>query len=612
MSSAEPSSSSASRTGSARFTFRDAVRSVQAAFGSPNAGNEQEGGGYEPFPSQLQLDASDGADHVHDDGQARGSHDVVPYHFPRISDAQLERLFALPDSPSGSSAAGPAALEKVVLRRREVARAALDEMELNWKLDPRALGERSDFNQGCATLVALLARVRVRNKDDFDPLDYSPAGDATTLEAQRRRLANSSLESQTGQKKKDASQHAAAFVRHWEAHDVLKAIDQQDHETILLIRDQAMDLLLDLSSASSSASSAGGGSRAGAGGGSASLRTPLGYSISLGPKWDSTSIIICGALSKFVNSLPDGDEDLDIASTSANTGTGSTQPKRKRGHKMQLDPRTMTRLRKLKTNLKLAIDSSLFKDQTSLLSSYMQVLIMAEGVGWVKDSTESVQRALESHIRGVGSADGTLPSNPVNVANDCVMQFITVNLRSKKERASSVNDYIANAVGDLILNALWQMNLLKPSEISPEAKDSLNPDLWTPIPAYVFARDERVTQHFIDRTTALRRALDEARLVADEKEGKRQSRARALSTSSRKSLKAIRAGAKLEEGQEDDDDDDESAQQQQGAPQRTIQLARNRNLRFLRIGEQMADELGKAFRTRSEQRLELIRQVLKL
>ncbi|KAK0541021.1 hypothetical protein OC835_000341 [Tilletia horrida] len=631
---ATPESASAARrtsTGASRFTFRDAVRSVQAAFGAHSPSASADASGYAPFPSssRLRLDSEDaGVLNLHDgavsaagdNGEDGGGAAVVPYHFPRISDAQLEKLFPLPDSPSGSSATGPSPAEKVALRRRQVARAALDEMELNWKLDPLTLGERSDFNQGCAALVALLARVRVDSKDD--PLDYSPS-QPSDLAAQQRRLANQSgadaaaAASSSGQKQTGPG---STFVKHWEAHDVLKAIDQQDHETLLLIRDQAMDLLLDLSS---STSPSGRSRPIAGGGGSGSLRTPLGYCISLGPKWDATSIVLCGALSKFVNSLPDGDEDATLSDAKGPDGT-----KRKRGHKMQLDPRTMQRLRKLKTNLKLAIDHSLFKEQTNLLASYMQVLIMSEGIGWVKDSTESVQRSLESHIRGVSLSEGGVASNPVTVATDCVMQFITVNLRSKRDKVVSVNDYVANAVGDLVLSALWQMVLLRPSEVSPDVRPSLHPDLFTPIPAYVFARDERVAQQFMDRVRELRRALDEARLREDEDEGRRQSRARALSTTSRRSVKAAAApggaGPKSDDEEADEGDGDgqdraeeAGAHQHQSSviaptPERTIQLARNRNLRFLRIAEQMAEALGAAFRVSSERRLDVIRDVLKL
>ncbi|CAD6891545.1 unnamed protein product [Tilletia controversa] len=584
-----------------RFNFRDAVRSVQTALGKPSGSSgAEEASGYEPFPSGLHLD-TDEPENVAEEEDVR----VVPHHFPHVTDAQLEKLFPLPGSMSGSSATGPSKHENAALRRRQVARAALDEMELNWKLDPVTLGEKSDFNQGCAVLMALLARVRVGGKDDSGLLDYSPAG-LQSAEAQRQKREGSTQESGgPGGKKKGAS--SAAFARRWEAHDLLKAIDQQDHETILYIRDQAMDLLLDLSSSAT-------GTRSG-GSGSGALKTPLGYSISLGPKWDSTSIVICGALSKFVNSLPDGEEDATSA-TADQTKSGT--PARKRGHKMQLDPRTMQRLRKLKTNLKLAIDNSLFKDQNNLLASYMQVLIMSEGVGWVRDSTDSVQRALETHIRGVGEGQGGTPANPASVATDCVLQFITVNLRAKKEKASSVNDYISNAVGDLLLCALWQMVLLRPSEVLPGANETLNPDLVRCIPAYIFARDERVAQQFIDRIHGLCRVIDEARLQGDEAEGRRWSRARALSTTSRKSAKVGNEGGGSDDDGDKEGDEDEDAGQSRWsttastASQRTIQLAHNRNMRYLKVAEQMADALGEAFRTKSEQRLEIIKQVLKL
>ncbi|KAK0548072.1 hypothetical protein OC845_003767 [Tilletia horrida] len=568
-----------SSTASSRFTFRDAVRSVQAAFGAQSSSASEQQNAYDPFPSQMHIEPIPAGGTSGEDPTS-----TQRQHFPHLSAAQLEKLFPLPDTPSGSSAKGPSKEEQAALRRRELVRATLAEMELNWKLDPLTLGERSDFNQGCAAIVELLSRVRVKEKDS-DPLDYSPMGQQLSEEQKRRQAQQraDSLSSGSQTQKKGN----AAFVRHWEPHDVLKAIDRQDHETLLMIRDQAMDLLLDLSTPGSGATS-----------GSSSLRTPLGYSISLGPKWDATSIVICGALSKFVNSLPDDDEH--IVASAGQKGESSATAKRRRGHKTQLDPRTMQRLRKLKVNLKLAIDSSIFKDQTNLLASYMQVLIMSEGLGWVADSTESVQRALENHIRGVSSGEGQVSSNPITVANDCVMQFITVNLRSKRDRVSSVNDYVSNAVGDLILAAFWQMVLLRPSEVAPEAKESMSPDLFSPIPGYIFARDDRVATQYRERIRELRRVLDEAKLRADEEEGRRQSRARTLSTTSRKSV----APSEL--------DNESRPRSGSTSQQPTVQLSRNRNKRFLTQAEQLADELGTAFRTSSEQRLELIQRFLKL
>lgn len=89
--------------------------------------------------------------------------------------------------------------------------------------------------------------------------------------------------------------------------------------------------------------------------------------ISLGPAHEGIAVVLVGALSKFVNQLPDDDEESWASASPA----GETR--RKRAKKIELDPRTQSRLRKLRVSLKLAIDHSLFKDQTRLVSSYCQV-----------------------------------------------------------------------------------------------------------------------------------------------------------------------------------------------------------------------------------------------
>lgn len=91
------------------------------------------------------------------------------------------------------------------------------------------------------------------------------------------------------------------------------------------------------------------------------MQTPLGYAISLGPKWEGTAIVLTGALSKFVNSLPDP-EDVEDHQTASIRNSDSVPPskktvaRRRRKFQDELDPRTMARLRKLRGNLKLAVE----------------------------------------------------------------------------------------------------------------------------------------------------------------------------------------------------------------------------------------------------------------
>ena len=89
-------------------------------------------------------------------------------------------------------------------------------------------------------------------------------------------------------------------------------------------------------------------------------RTPLEYAISLGPEYERVSLFLAGALSRFVNNLPNEMQNAD--------------------------PATLAVLRKVRANLKLAIDHSLGREQTSLVASYIQILVMAEGQQWVTQS----------------------------------------------------------------------------------------------------------------------------------------------------------------------------------------------------------------------------------
>ena len=69
----------------------------------------------------------------------------------------------------------------------------------------------------------------------------------------------------------------------------------------------------------------------------------------LGKDWDGICIVLTGALSRFVNQLPDPEqEDL-----SGHDATAESKGKGKKTVKSHLDPRTLLRLRKVRANLKL-------------------------------------------------------------------------------------------------------------------------------------------------------------------------------------------------------------------------------------------------------------------
>ncbi|TKY90674.1 hypothetical protein EX895_000672 [Sporisorium graminicola] len=409
--------------------------------------------------------------------------------FPALSESQIKKL--LPG----------AELEQA----REWVTAALQEMHLNYDLDPKLLGERSDSNRGNALIALLLSRIVVRQPGSQDEEHERGEGHLSgAVVDQDGQSGRDTLSSNEGAKPKSA---LIAPPREYETHDLLKAIDKKDVETILAIRNANFDLLLDLSQGggpaaknSPAASQAGG-----------STNTPLGYAISLGKGWESVSIVLVGALSKFVNQLPDDEDEYENAPQAATT-IGGTVTKVKKPKKLQLDPHTMARLRKIRVNLKLAIDHSIFQDQTSLLASYLQVLVMSEGSPFLISAIEDVAHCLT--IRYSANSDGG--ADPVERSRSQVMQFVTDSLRHKSDKVAAVKDYIANAQSDLLLMSLWTLIKLSRSQLDA-VQQSLGSgargeaelgDLASPLPPFFFARDDRVASQFVTRLGKLVHAID--------------------------------------------------------------------------------------------------------
>jgi hypothetical protein len=69
----------------------------------------------------------------------------------------------------------------------------------------------------------------------------------------------------------------------------------------------------------------------------------------------------------------------------------------------------------LGTNLKLAIDYGLQSQQSDLIASFMQTLIMSEGEKWVQDQTVAIAIALRSGTEG----------KPVTTAETSIRKFAT-------------------------------------------------------------------------------------------------------------------------------------------------------------------------------------------
>lgn len=244
---------------------------------------------------------------------------------------------------------------------------------MNWKLDPQTLGERSDYNRGCAALVGLLSRVHAQAEGSSAP----SGGRAGRQEGSGR--IDEGGEGSGGQGSnnqfgggKAGKSVATPAARTYETHDLLRAIDRRDAETVLAIRDANFDLLLDLSPGGTSSSSSNVAAAGSAGG---AANTPLGYCIGLGKGWEGIGIVLTGALSRFVNQLPDP-EETEIDAPPLAPGNDKNRIAKRKAVKSELDPRTLARLRKVRVNLKLAIDHSLTAERTSLLASYMQVSVL--------------------------------------------------------------------------------------------------------------------------------------------------------------------------------------------------------------------------------------------
>lgn len=93
----------------------------------------------------------------------------------------------------------------------------------------------------------------------------------------------------------------------------------------------------------------------------------------------------------------------------------------------------------------MAIDNALLPAQQShLLSSYLQVLIMSEGDSWVHRASHDVGLLMRSER-----------SEPAAEAEDRVRRFSTRELRGVPGGVNDVEEYIANAAVDLVILAAW-------------------------------------------------------------------------------------------------------------------------------------------------------------
>ncbi|ODN86094.1 hypothetical protein L198_07387 [Cryptococcus wingfieldii CBS 7118] len=216
-----------------------------------------------------------------------------------------------------------------------------------------------------------------------------------------------------------------AFAHPPQAWELYRAIDKHDIEFIMRIRDHSFKMLLQKSGPD----------------------FPIVYAARLGPQWRDIVIILVGALSRYVNHLDP--EDFE-------------------------KKETKDILKGLRVNLKLAIDYSLHSSSPHLLASYLQVLIMSEGDEFIHKSISSLALLFRSSPLN--------QTKPVQSAEDTVRRFCTKQLREVQEGVAEVEEYVANAVLDLVIMAVWS---LVAGELGLER-----------LPTHTFARDLRTFQTF--------------------------------------------------------------------------------------------------------------------
>lgn len=168
---------------------------------------------------------------------------------------------------------------------------------------------------------------------------------------------------------------------------------------------------------------------------------------------------------------------------------------------------------------------------------------MSEGSSFIHSSIQSVSRSIQSRLSSKTShGDLIVNEDPIQVARDLVLRFVTENLRAKSgsstttsvntgssssnpsrieataSRVASVDDYVANSTGDLLMMSFWSLIKLKHSELKllqdqENSTKSLSTkinvmELSRDLPSYFFARDDRVTSHFIERVEGIQHLMD--------------------------------------------------------------------------------------------------------
>lgn len=183
---------------------------------------------------------------------------------------------------------------------------------------------------------------------------------------------------------------------------------------------------------------------------------------------------------------------------------------------------------------------------------------MSEGTTFIHQSIQVVSRSLQARLTSRSNRGATLLANedPIKVATDLVLRFVTESLKARSgtaqtgtssisgssrvettaSRVASVDDYVSNSIGDLLMMSLWNLVKFKQSEIfslgeeqernliSLSARINLA-ELSRNLPTYFFARDDRVSSHFVERIEGIRSLLashepEEGRAIGIVKKGR--------------------------------------------------------------------------------------------
>lgn len=143
-----------------------------------------------------------------------------------------------------------------------------------------------------------------------------------------------------------------------------------------------------------------------------------------------------------------------------------------------MDSSTKATLRSLRASLKIAITTSLSNSSlssqlydTSLIASFLQVVIMSEGSRWLLNSTQTLSLAFRTGPT----------AKPIETAEKVMLKWVSREL--KEAQVSTVGDYVANGIWDLSILGMWSVVL---DQMGKEVEG---------LPLYFFGRDDRMLKY---------------------------------------------------------------------------------------------------------------------